>query len=260
MTPYFHLGQQPHIKNIEYMHSLKRKYLEHRHAINDAIVLGTAAICTFVCAIYFEMAELFFEFSRKHEDWELDDIILSFLLIFSFYLMIFAIRRWKDTILLLKKAYTDSLTEVYNRRKCTKTLFLEVTIAKKFNRTLSIIAIDIDHFKRINDVFGHAAGDHVLKTLSGLVKNEIRGADTLFRIGGEEFLIISTETDSSGATRLAERLRSLIEKYPFGKIGGVTASFGVAEYESGDNTDTLFQRADKNLYEAKETGRNRVVS
>ncbi len=96
--------------------------------------------------------------------------------------------------------------------------------------------------------------------MSGLVKNEIRGADTLFRIGGEEFLIISTETDSSGATRLAERLRSLIEKYPFGKIGGVTASFGVAEYEPGDNTDTLFQRADKNLYEAKETGRNRVVS
>lgn len=241
------------------MHSIKRKYLEHRHAINDALILGSSAIITFVLSIYFDLAELFFEFSRNHEDWQLDDIVLSFLLIFSFYLMIFAVRRWKETRLLLKKAYTDSLTEVYNRRKCVKTLSLEVKVAKKFNKPLSVIAIDIDHFKKINDVFGHAAGDHVLKTLSGLVKNEIRGADTLYRIGGEEFLIVSTETELSGATRLAERLRSMIEKYPFGRIGSVSASFGTAEYKSGDNCDSLMNRVDKKLYEAKETGRNKVV-
>lgn len=242
------------------MHFLKKKYLEHRHAINDAIILGIMAAITFFIAVYLDAAEAFYEFSREHEHWQLDEIVFSLLLVMSFYTAIFAIRRWMETSLLLKKAYTDSLTETYNRRKCLKNLAVEVSIAEKFRKPLAISAFDIDHFKRINDTFGHSTGDLVLKTVSGLVRNEIRSADSLFRIGGEEFIIISTETDLAGAVRLSERLRSLIEKYPFGKIGKVTASFGVTEYTNGDTRESMMDKADKKLYEAKSNGRNRVES
>lgn len=241
------------------MKSYKKMFSENKYAILDAFVLGGAALISIAASLYFDFAEMFFEFSRKHEDWELDDFFFSIALISSFYMMIFALRRWRETSLLLRKAYTDSLTDAYNRRKCMSSLKTEIQIFKKFNKPLSITALDLDHFKKINDIYGHAAGDYVLKTMSGLAKNEMRSADTLFRIGGEEFLIISKDTDLIGASRLAERLRSMIEKYPFKKIGSVTASFGVASCQIGDSIETLMERADKKLYEAKESGRNMVV-
>lgn len=210
-------------------------------------------------SIYFDLAEVFFDFSRRHEEFELDEIFLSFGFISFFYLMIFALRRMTETRLLLRTVYTDSLTEVYNRKKCKMDLKSEVSLSKKFGKPLAVTLLDLDRLKMINDEYGQALGDYVLKTVSGLIKNEIRNADTIFRIGGEKFLILSTETDESGAVRLAERLRSMIEKYPFRKIGSVTASFGVAAFKHGDDHDSLMKRADKKLNEAKESGRNMVM-
>lgn len=241
------------------MYFLKQAYTENRFVIKEALCFCTFAIITTVASIYFDLAEVFFEFSRRYEELELDEIFLSFGFISSFYLMLFALRRMTETRLLLRTVYTDSLAEVYNRKKCRKSLKIEVSLSGKFGKPLTVTLFDLDHFKMINDEYGQALGDYVIKTVSGLIKNEIRNADTLFRIEGERFLILSKETDESGAVRLAERLRSMIEKYPFRKIGSVTASFGVAAFKNGDDSDSLLKRAERKLNEAKESGRNMVL-
>lgn len=121
---------------------------------------------------------------------------------------------------------------------------------------------DIDHFKEVNDKYGHAAGDAVLVAISEAVQSVLRASDTLSRYGGEEFTILSTNTDIHGARVFAERLRQVIENLavPFeGEIIRVKASFGVSEFEPGDDIDDAVEAADQAMYVAKTTGRNRVA-
>ena len=118
--------------------------------------------------------------------------------------------------------------------------------------------VDFDRFKVINDTYGHQTGDIVLKTISGVLRSQIRDVDHIGRWGGEEFLIILPETNFSQAQKVAEKLKDAVASYCFEDIPPQTASFGVATYAKGDKANTLLARADKALYMAKSDGRNNV--
>jgi diguanylate cyclase (GGDEF)-like protein len=156
-------------------------------------------------------------------------------------------------------AYTDSLTHIYNRLHFAHFLDAEIDKVKRYGSTFSIIFFDLDHFKAVNDRYGHRVGDKVLEQVTNIVSNANRNADIFARYGGEEFILLTPETDLSGALIHAERLRHDIEKHVFDKVGHVTSSFGVTEFiADSDSVETLLDRADKALYLAKEFGRNRV--
>lgn len=159
---------------------------------------------------------------------------------------------------LKEMANTDALTGVYNRRRFNEVMLAELARAKRYGTALALIIFDVDHFKRINDTFGHPAGDQVLLSLALLVSSNIRDTDIFARWGGEEFAILDTNGDTHYPGILAEKLRKLIEAYPFAEVGKVTCSFGVTQYRAGDDQESIFKRTDSNLYRAKESGRNRV--
>jgi diguanylate cyclase (GGDEF)-like protein/PAS domain S-box-containing protein len=161
-----------------------------------------------------------------------------------------------------KTAMTDVLTGVYNRRKFEDDLDLLINKEKKQDIPFSLILFDIDHFKTINDLFGHNTGDLVLKRISNLVLENIRSNDRLFRWGGEEFIIILSDANMENARKVAEKLREMIENEDFGVEQKITISIGVSEYEytPNENTDQIFSKIDKILYQAKLQGGNRVTS
>lgn len=154
----------------------------------------------------------------------------------------------------------DSLTQIGNRRFFTKVLQEGLGTSERYKRPLSLIIFDIDHFKRINDTWGHSAGDTVLQELSSLVNTQLRVSDRLARWGGEEFAIVLPENTLSEAVTVAEKLRKAIEVHPFGIKQPVTCSFGVIQCRDTESVDSALNRVDDKLYEAKETGRNKVVS
>lgn len=161
----------------------------------------------------------------------------------------------------LLTAQKDPLTGVYNRAALNETLQREVELAQRHGLSLSLIVIDIDHFKRINDTYGHSAGDCLLKGLVDSAKQSIRRCDMLFRYGGEEFVVVLNNTDAKGAMRLAERIRRNIEKeeYPCADQPlKMTVSAGVAALAADESEEDLFKKADKALYRAKSAGRNRA--
>jgi diguanylate cyclase (GGDEF)-like protein len=155
----------------------------------------------------------------------------------------------------------DGLTQVFNRRYFLEQLDREVSRARRYRRELSLILFDIDHFKQINDTYGHLAGDYVLKQLATVVKGKIRREDILARYGGEEFAIVLPEIDAPNAVTFAEKVRKIVEKAPFKfedtKIA-VTVSVGVANCGETDDAAALIKRTDEKLYEAKGAGRNVV--
>ncbi len=160
---------------------------------------------------------------------------------------------------LSEMAYTDSLTHIYNRLHFAHFLDAEIDKVKRYGGTFSIIFFDLDHFKEVNDNFGHLAGDEVLEKITEIVSKANRSADIFARYGGEEFIILTPETGLSGASIHAERLRNDIEKHNFQGVGKITSSFGVTEFNvETDSLEKLLERADKALYMAKEYGRNRV--
>jgi len=159
---------------------------------------------------------------------------------------------------LKRLAKTDKLTGAYNRTKFKEIIEREIERVKRYNQSLSIIIFDIDHFKKVNDKYGHSVGDYVLKTLADIVRENIRKIDYFIRWGGEEFMIISSETNLKDASALAERIREIIESYMFEDVRKVTVSLGVTEFRENDTEDSLIKRADDAMYEAKKKGRNRV--
>jgi len=162
------------------------------------------------------------------------------------------------------RAYTDSLTGLFNRSYFFEKARLEVLAAKEAARPLSVIMFDLDHFKKVNDTYGHPGGDYVLKSVAFLAGSVIRKTDTLARYGGEEFCILLTETDVAAAAARAETIRRAISESQLvfeGRAIAVTSSFGVAELDpkqDHDSIEELLKRADAKLYAAKENGRNRV--
>lgn len=159
---------------------------------------------------------------------------------------------------LTQLSLTDHLTQIYNRVKLDAVLAEEMARATRYKYTFSVILLDIDHFKQVNDTHGHIVGDAVLVRLACVLKKHIRENDTLGRWGGEEFLLILPHTDLEQACALAEKLRQTIEAEAFQVAGYKTCSFGITSYCPGDNMTRLLARADHALYEAKNLGRNRV--
>lgn len=153
---------------------------------------------------------------------------------------------------------TDPLTGIHNRRYFLAQLDHELERCARTQRPLSLIMLDLDHFKRINDSFGHDAGDRVLEELCRRIAGRLRRIDSFCRLGGEEFVVICPETDSGQALQLAETLRRLVEGAPFSGAGPVTISLGVSSARPGDSRESLLRRADQALYAAKGGGRNRV--
>lgn len=172
------------------------------------------------------------------------------------------------TILLLQRmgtlqqrqASVDALTGTLNRHTLVPTLEHEISRASRYARPLTLILLDIDHFKDINDTFGHLEGDRVLMLVSSLLRDSIRSTDYLGRWGGEEFLIILPETETQVAERLAERLCDTIRQKKYGKVEQVTASFGVTTYTIGQTLEDVQHAVDMAMYQAKQGGRDQVVS
>ncbi|MBM6619614.1 GGDEF domain-containing protein [Bacillus suaedaesalsae] len=163
-------------------------------------------------------------------------------------------RTYTESELLEKMAYQDSLTGIANRRQLLE--WIE-QLVKKQPAHMSVIFFDIDHFKRINDQFGHLIGDQVLVEFTNVIKEHIQPEDYFGRWGGEEFVVITLQSLPE-TIQLAERLKEIVSEHCFTKVGNVTSSFGVDTLRPGEQPDSLFDRADTALYLAKQEGRNLV--
>lgn len=154
---------------------------------------------------------------------------------------------------------TDVLTDLYNRMKIDEVLKSEVQRAQRTNGIFSVVILDLDHFKHINDTYGHLVGDSVLQKTAKVLKKHIRKIDSVGRWGGEEFLIICPDTTADGARVVAEKLRKALEHIDFlNQKGQITASFGIAQYSQNEGLISMMSQADSMLYQAKALGRNRV--
>ncbi|WP_339132824.1 MAG: diguanylate cyclase [Candidatus Electrothrix sp. GW3-4] len=155
-------------------------------------------------------------------------------------------------------AITDDLTGVFNRRKLEDVMCYEMDLAQRKKHALSILMLDIDHFKQVNDTYGHQAGDAVLVETARLIQHCLRTSDYVIRYGGEEFLACLPKTSLQAAADIADRLRRQIAEQTFSAVGRITVSIGIAEYTYGENREAYIRRADEQLYAAKQGGRNRV--
>ncbi len=168
----------------------------------------------------------------------------------------------------LQTAATDSLTGLGNRAALDSAISREISTAQRYQQPFSILVVDIDHFKSINDRFGHPIGDAVLRAVGHALAETSRTSDAVFRYGGEEFVLLLTKTNSAGAAIIAERIRDYIANLNLDYLCETKTNFklstsisvGLATLAAGDDKSSLFKRADKALYDAKKGGRNKVVN
>lgn len=165
-----------------------------------------------------------------------------------------------------RESMLDPLTKIANRKSFDEGLADAIAEAEETGLPLCLMLVDIDHFKSFNDTYGHQTGDQVLRLVAMTLKSNIKGKDLAARYGGEEFAAVLPSTDLQGAVIVAENIRKaiqakeLLKRSTNEKLGRITASFGVARFQAGDNASSLIERADQCLYAAKHAGRNRVVS
>jgi len=185
-------------------------------------------------------------------------LTVMMLLVSSILAMVLVYYKKKQDII-RERATHDALTHLYNRYAINDILRHRLKEYYRYEKTCSIIFFDIDFFKKINDTYGHDMGDFVLQNIAKIVSSQIRSSDVFGRWGGEEFIIVLPETSLMQAVNVAEKLRKTIEKEAFGIVKKVTCSFGVTVVKESDTMTTLLKRVDKNLYIAKENGRNQVI-
>ncbi len=197
------------------------------------------------------------KFSR-HEAFTEDEILrLENLLC----VLLYPLRNALNYLYALKSALYDPLTDLPNRGAFWTTMKRELGLAKRYGMNFSLLSLDLDHFKHINDTYGHQTGDKVLKTFANLLSDCIRNTDIAFRFGGEEFLILLGKTEAQGAVLLADRIRKTLQELTlcYENVNfNVTCSIGIATYVPGDNAESLLERADQALYRAKGEGRDRI--
>ncbi len=167
--------------------------------------------------------------------------------------------RKKLEVELVRAATYDKLTGVFNRGSIEEKIEAELERAKRYGNTFSLIMFDIDDFKHINDTFGHHVGDDVLQGISEIVSKNIRTLDSIGRWGGEEFMVLLSETAASEGARVAEKLRVTLATYKPIEALHVTASFGVTSYQDNDTLDTMLKRVDDLMYSAKKSGKNGIA-
>ena len=194
-------------------------------------------------------------------------ILLQFYFASVFYIaVLYLVARIKERYIsereaasdMSKLAMTDPLTQIHNRLILTRLLKDELNRVERYGSPLSVLLFDLDNFKTINDTLGHNMGDIILREVAHLLRQQIRTSDPFGRWGGDEFLCLVTNTDSSQAVELADRLRAALHRFRFTENCKVTASFGVTTYQKGDTSESLIRRADLGLYKAKGNGRDRV--
>lgn len=216
--------------------------LPYRHAIAfSAVTILGASLLLWNDSSYTQLSSFF--------------VTISLISIFSF---LFALNTERIRRELQILSVQDDLTGLGNRRAFTGKISEALNIYKRFGLPYSLIYLDIDHFKSINDSLGHIAGDRILKDIAECLQTILRATDSLFRIGGDEFVIIVGGADQQAATLLAEKLRKNVECEEFVSDRTLTISLGLSEIEGDDTTDSWIARADNALYQAKKTGRNRV--
>jgi diguanylate cyclase (GGDEF)-like protein len=154
----------------------------------------------------------------------------------------------------------DALTHTFNRRLLFSKIDELVKVKVHESMPFSLIMFDIDHFKRINDKYGHLVGDDVLKMLTKLIMEDKRSSDFIYRYGGEEFFLVLPHTNIDGAAKAAQRLHQLISELSIPKVGHITVSMGVVEYQSNESIDDVIKRVDDLMYQAKKAGRNQIKS
>jgi len=228
---------------------------------NNRIHLGKDAIhhCSYrlSCDQGF-LGEIIFSRSKRFQEEELatlESLLAS---------LVFPLRNALDYQAALRLSLSDSLTGLGNRAALDTTLLRELQLAERHNQELSLLMIDIDHFKKINDDYGHAKGDATLRAVAETIQNACRNSDISFRYGGEEFVVLLRETGVSGARTIAERIRRQVSLLALENNGRntirPTVSIGIATAGAGqrESIQELFERADKALYHAKTEGRNRT--
>jgi len=173
----------------------------------------------------------------------------------------------QERVLMLEKlkrlSITDGLTKLFNRRHFYSQLKFEIDRTIRYDRPLSLLLMDIDNFKKHNDMLGHLEGDKILTRIGKIIKSCLRKMDSAYRYGGEEFTVILPETEGEEAATVGERIRSAVENEPISypensDLSGLTISLGVTEYQPDESTAVFVQRADKAMYLSKQAGRNRV--
>lgn len=184
--------------------------------------------------------------------------VIMTLIVNNLFAYIFANRMHKQSNKLASLVLTDPLTNIGNRRAFNEKINEVMATVKRSQNSMSIIIVDVDFFKQINDNYGHAVGDQVLIKLVNIISSRVRETDSCYRIGGEEFLVLATNANIEGAQHIAEDLRREIETSTLIENKTITASFGVAELMKNETVNAWIERADKVLYKAKENGRNRV--
>ena len=176
--------------------------------------------------------------------------------------LVYPLRNALSYRLAVERALRDPLTGALNRAALEEALQREVEVARRQGTPLGVLFVDIDHFKQVNDTYGHRFGDDVLRAVAHAVSDTIRRSDALYRYGGEEFVVLASHTQPIGAQQLGERIRGNVAA--IGMVGGhdlkITVSVGVAGLRHGETGDAVLKRADAALYRAKEAGRNRVES
>jgi diguanylate cyclase (GGDEF)-like protein len=237
------------------------KFLNNR-VIIDMILIVIVNIAAYLFFAKIDALEWLYEYSTHHEEYELDEVITLFFTI-SISLAIFSLRRWQEIIKLVqeleKLAVKDPLTNIFNRRYLNDMLVSEIIRTSRTEDAFSLIMIDIDHFKKINDNYGHNIGDRVICQISELLVNLSREVDIVSRWGGEEFIILCPKTPTNNAEKLGKRILQSIRNFQFDSVGQVTASIGIAPFTKNDTPESMLHKVDSCLYEAKNSGRDRLV-
>lgn len=216
-------------------------------------------VSLFLFLLNLAIALLFLSKMTYHDKLSVFQYLVAYLIyILIFYLANYVFRVFVELESVKQSAHYDYLTGIANRLQIDKWLERQFTQIKEEGFSLSVVFFDIDHFKHINDTFGHKTGDEVLKELARFVKKELPKEALFGRWGGEEFIVL-TQQSLEAAKRLAESLRKKIEDHEFYATGKQTVSFGVTEYKEVDTPDSLLNRVDEALYTSKQNGRNRVT-
>lgn len=235
--------------------NFQNNFPETKKVLFDIVALVITIIVVAIFLMNSDMAEVLYKFSREHESYNLDEILLT-IAFSSFLFIVFILRRFFELQNMIKKANTDPLTGVLNRRKGTELIENAINNSKE----ASLIMFDIDDFKYINDSFGHNIGDVVLKEISYITIDTTRKNDVFIRWGGEEFIILCTDTSLEMATSLANRLKVIIENYQFCTKSTITSSFGVTSLNKKEDLRSQINRVDALLYISKKNGKNQVNS
>lgn len=248
--------------------------------LKELMVVIFAALGFTIVMCFLDASENLYLFTRPYQRYHFDEFVVFLPSFLAIGFLLFAyrqiealrsemIRRRKaeEALMESEKRYrelsiTDELTNLFNVRHFYRKLAAELDRAVRYNLPLSLLLLDIDDFKGYNDQFGHLEGDKVLVGIGEAIQRSLRGADSAFRYGGEEFTAILPETPAEGAIIVAERIRKLFENYPFflgtGNRVPMTISIGVAHYVSGEEPKSLVERADRNMYSAKKKGKNQT--